>query len=275
MGCRMRDKKLRVEGRHKIGRLDNKVAIITGGCSGIGRAMAVLFAGEGARVVVACRNASNGEETVSLIRDAGGEALFIRTDVSQTEDVKRMVGVAVDVYGKLDVLVNNAGAGGEGVPTTESSEDNFARLMDVNVKGVWLGMKYAVPEMIKVGGGSIINISSIAADVAQRGLSLYSASKGAVLSMSRVVAVEFANRHIRVNCIKPGVVLTPLARSVIKDNPEIIERWKAASPMGSLIPPEQIAELALFLASEDSSYITGQELAVDGGAEINSHFHLY
>lgn len=186
-----------------------------------------------------------------------------------------MVKVTADVYGKLDVLVNNAGAGGEGVPTTESSEDNFARLMEVNVKGVWLGMKYALPEMIKVGGGSIINISSIAADVAQRGLSLYSASKGAVLSMSRVVAVEFADQHIRVNCIKPGVVLTPLARSVIKDNPEIIERWKAASPMGSLIPPEQIAELALFLASEHSSYITGQELAVDGGAEINSHFHLY
>jgi NAD(P)-dependent dehydrogenase (short-subunit alcohol dehydrogenase family) len=252
-------------------RLGGKIAIVTGAGGGMGRAGASLFAKEGAKVIVADFVPETGEETVRMIKEAGGEATFVEADVSQTEDVKKIVKAAVDTYGKLNVLYNNAGIVTGYVPTLEWTEENYDKTMAVNVKGVWLGMKYAIPEMIKAGGGSIINAASIAADAAQRGSCIYAASKGAVLSMSRVVAVEHAAQNIRVNCIKPGVIATPMALGVLKGSPEARKRIERETPQGRLGKPEEVAQLALFLASDESSHITGQSLAVDGGIEADSH----
>ena len=254
-----------------MGRLENKVAVITGGGSGMGREAAVLFAKEGARVVIADWIAEGGEETVRMIKGAGGEATFVKVDVSKADDVKKMIRTAVDTYGKLNILYNNAGVPGKWAPTTEWTEEEYQKVMDVNVKGVWLGMKYAIPEMLKAGGGSIINTASVAADACQRGSVLYAASKGGVISMSLVTAVEYASQNIRVNCIKPGSILTPLAISIIELNPEIRKSIEAATPQHRMGRPEEVAYLALFFASDESSHITGQKLSVDGGNEADSH----
>jgi len=251
-----------------MGRLDNKVAIITGAGRGIGRAMALLFAKEGAKVVVAEWVTEGGEETVRMVNEVGGDAIFVKCDVSKAGDVKKTVKAAVDAYGKLDILINNA-AIAPYEPLVESTEANFDRTIAINLKGVWLGMKYAIPVMIKAGGGSIINVASIAADAAQRGSSIYAASKGGVISMSRVAALEHAAHNIRVNIIKPGSIKTPLALSLMST--EVIKRVERETPQGRLGEPEEVAQVALFFASDESSHVTGQKLAVDGGIEADSH----
>lgn len=250
-----------------MGRLDSKVAIVTGAGSGIGQATAILFAKEGAKVVVADRNREWGEKTVTMIKEAGGEATFIQTDVSQEEEVKRMVKRAIDVYGRLDILHNNAGVPGKLAITTEVTNDTWEECININLKGVWLGMKYAIPEMLKTGG-SIVNTASICADTALGSYSAYSASKGGVVALSRVTALEFVKQNIRVNCINPGTTDTALQRGLSK---EASDTAKAAIPMGRFAQPEEIAQVALFLASDASSFITGQTIAVDGGTEIDSH----
>jgi len=252
-----------------MGRLDGKVAIITGAGTGIGRPIATLSAREGAKVVVACRGVEHGEETVRMIKKAGGEAAFVKTDVSKAEDVKKMVKTTIDTYGKLSVLVNNS-ATNLYKPLQEFTEEEFERMISVNLKGVWLGMKYAFPEMVKAGGGSIININSIVADAAQNGSGIYSATKGGVLSMSRVAAVEFAAKNIRVNCVKPGVIDTPML-SAVKSSQEAIERVERETPLGRIGKPEDIAPLVVFLASDEASFITGAEMSIDGGIEADSH----
>jgi NAD(P)-dependent dehydrogenase (short-subunit alcohol dehydrogenase family) len=256
-------------GGRRMDRLTGKVAIITGAGSGMGKATTILFAAEGAKVVAADRVVDSAEEVVKSIIASGGEAVFIKTDVSLTEDVKRMIKTAIETYGKLDILYNNAAIASEWKPTTDWSEENFKEVIDINVKGVWLGMKYAIPEMIKTGGGSIINAASIAADAAQRGSCIYAASKGAVISMSRVTAVEYAAQNIRVNCIKPGDIRTPMTLGVLDE--EGIKRVVAGIPQGRLGEPEEVANLALFLASDESSHITGEKITVDGGIEADSH----
>lgn len=253
-----------------MGRLDGKVAIITGAGAGMGRAAAILFAKEGAKVVVNDIVREGGEETVRMVREAGGDAVFIEGDVSKKEDWRKMIRAALDNYGKLNVLYNNA-AIALYQPLLQSTDENFDKTMEVNVKGIWLGMKYSIPEMIRVGGGSIINVSSIAADAAERGSAIYAASKGAVISMSRVAAVEHAAHNIRVNVIKPGAIATPMFMSVFKDNPDAIKRYLREIPQGRLGDPEEVAYLALFLASDESSRITGQKLTADGGIEADSH----
>ena len=214
----------------------------------------------------------SGEETAKAIREAGGEATFVKADVSRTDDVKKMINTVVDTYGKLNVLFNNA-AIADVEPLVESSEESFDKTIAVNLKGVWLGMKYAIPEMIKSGGGSIINTASVAADIAERGLAIYSAAKGGVLSMSRVAAIEHAAQNIRVNVIKPGAILTPMAQSQFDANPELRKNIEGITPQGRLGKPEEVAYLALFFASDESSHITGQKLSVDGGIEADSHMH--
>ena len=253
-----------------MGRLDGKVAIITGAGSGMGQAAAILFAKEGAKVVVNDCVAEAGEETVRMIKETGGEATFIKADVSKTEDVKKMVKTTVDTYGKLNVLYNNAAIQGDVAYIVDLAEENFSKVTDVNLRGVWLGMKYAIPEMIKAGGGSIVNVASIAADAGQCGSSIYAATKGGVISMSRVAAVEYAPQNIRVNVIKPGAIKTPLFFSVVKD-PKIVKHIESQTPQGRMGNPEEVAQVALFLASDESSHVTGQKLAADGGIEASSH----
>ncbi len=248
-------------------RLAKKVAIITGAATGIGRAAALLFAREGARVVVADVDDEGGRETVALIEEAGGEALYVRVDVTRPADVERMVRTAVETYGRLDVLFNNA-AVNLAATVTETSEEAWDRIMAVNVKGVFLGCKYAIPAMAAGGGGVIVNTASAAAIVGLKGLAAYTASKGAVLQLTRNVALDYADQKIRANALCPGVTATAMTLSVIEKspNPEAMrQRMDAGRPLGRMADPEEIARAALFLASEESSFMTGVPLIVDGG----------
>ncbi|MFC2024321.1 SDR family NAD(P)-dependent oxidoreductase [Chloroflexota bacterium] len=254
-----------------MNRLAGKVAVITGAASGMGQATALVFAREGAKVIVADLIVDNGIKTVEAIKESGGEAIFVKTDVTRSEDVKHMVETAVETYGKLDILDNNAGITERGfVPISQIREEDWDKVLGTNLKGVFLGMKFAIPEMIKAGGGSIINISSIAADAAMHNTYAYSAAKGGVISISRVAALENAIHNIRVNVIKPGVIETPMA-SFILESKKVLERIKRETPQGRLGRPEEVAYTALFFASDESSHITGQKIAVDGGIEADCH----
>jgi NAD(P)-dependent dehydrogenase (short-subunit alcohol dehydrogenase family) len=256
-----------------LGRLDGKVAIVTGGSAGIGQGIAVAFAKEGAEVVIAARGVEQAEKAVDMIRAGGGKAEFVKTDVTKPDDIENMVKFAVKTYGKLNILVNNAGF--MDVATIANfSLETFTKIMETNVRGHLLGIKYATPELIKAGGGSIINISSLCANVAQRGIPLYAASKAAVHAITMVAAVELAPYKIRVNSLKPGPTLTPLTQSALDNDPGLAEQWKAASPLGEFIPIAEVAAAAVFFASDETANITGQGLVLDGGAEINSHFHM-
>lgn len=251
-----------------MGNLQGKVAVVTGAGSGLGQGIAVLFAKEGARVVVADL-VGRGDGTVGMIRSSGGEAICVPTDVTEAEAVKRMVNTAVSDYGRLDIIVNNAGiAPPEGL-ITDCSEEIFDRIVAVNLKGVWLGMKYAIPAMLEVGGGTIINIASHSAFRGASRFSAYAASKGAVVSMSRAVAVGFASRNIRINCVAPGPVMTRLLREDCSE--EAVQHWTRLTPRGKLGEVDDVAKLALFLASDDSIHIDAQTIIIDGGMEADLH----
>ena len=209
-------------------RLAGKVAIITGSGSGMGEATALLFAKEGAKVIVAEIVEQGGLATVQAIEKDGGEAVFVKTDVSKREDVAAIVKAAVDKYGKLDILVNCAGIALDEGSTTDCPEEIFNRIIATNLNGVWLGMKYAIPEMMKTGGGAIINFASIAALEAYQGLPAYSASKGGVISISRVAAIEFAAKNIRVNCVAPGHIATPMLLDAWAE--EGLQRFRNIAP---------------------------------------------
>ncbi len=247
-------------------RLQGKVAIITGGGSGIGREAACLFAREGARVVVADVNDGAGEATVADLKAAGGQGLYVRADVSRAAEVEGIVRAAERAFGKLDVIMNNAGifpdADGSVVDTTEEVWD---LVMRVNLKGVFLGCKYAIPAMLRAGGGSIVNVASF---VALMGAAVpqiaYTASKGGVLSMTREIAVEFARKNIRANALCPGPVDTPLLASILSD-PAKRQRRLVHIPPGRFAQPREIANAALFLASDESSFVNGSAFTVDGG----------
>ena len=253
-----------------MGRLTGKIAIITGSCIGIGRAIALLFAREGAKTVVNCRTTKTGEETVNKIREANGEAIFIKSDVSKVEDVMKMVATTIDTYGGLDILVNNAAYLHELAFTVDLTVEEWEKTIATNLTGSWLCMKYAIPEMIKHGGGSIINIASQAATRGNPGLTAYTASKGGLLSLSRNTAVEYADKHIRVNVLEPGYVATPLIIAFMND-PEISRKIIEGTPQHRLGKLEEVAHATLFFASDESSHITGAELAVDGGITAWSH----
>lgn len=253
-----------------MGRLDGKVAIITGAGGGILSVTAVVFAREGARVVVADLVTEGGEETVRKIKEAGGKAVFVKTDVSKAGDIQRMIKAAVNNYGKLDVLVNGAAVDlPQQVSTADCPEEAFDKTYAINLKGTWLGMKYAYPEMVKTGGGSIINIASIAAHVAFTSIPAYSASKGGVIGLSRVAAIEFAPKNIRVNCISPGPIRTPMI--VGQWGEEGVQRMAKLIPRGKLGEMEDIAYVALFLASDESANVIGHTLLADGGMSASAH----
>jgi NAD(P)-dependent dehydrogenase (short-subunit alcohol dehydrogenase family) len=248
------------------GRLDGKVALITGAGSGMGRAAAELFAAEGAPVVVTDVLESAGNEAVAAVRAAGGEATFVRADVSQWRDCEAMVQCAIDTYGALHVLYNNAGIfpdddGG----VLDTPESTWQRVMEINLKGVWLGCKAGIPAMQASGGGSIVNVASFVALMGAATAQIaYTASKGGVLSMTREMAVQYARSGIRANALCPGPIETPLLAELLSD-PARRARRMVHIPMGRLGRAEELAKAALFLASDDASFMTGAALVVDGG----------
>jgi NAD(P)-dependent dehydrogenase (short-subunit alcohol dehydrogenase family) len=252
-------------------RLKDKVAIITGAGGGMGRVAAAMFAAEGARVVVAESGEAAGNETVRQLKEAGGEATFVRADVSSEADARAMVDHAVSTYGRLDVLYNNAGIMPEADHSViDTDVGTWDTVMAVNVRGVFLTCKYAVPRMIDAGGGSIINIASFVALV---GCSVpqdaYTASKGAVLSLTRSLAVQFGPRGIRTNAICPGPVETPMLMEWLVRDEEAKRIRLARNPTGRFGKPEEIAYMAIYLASDESRWTNGASLVVDGGITVN------
>jgi NAD(P)-dependent dehydrogenase (short-subunit alcohol dehydrogenase family) len=245
--------------------MDGKVAIVTGASSGIGRATALAFAREGAKVVVADLSTPGGEETVALVRAAGGEAIFVRTDVSRTADVAAMVRAALDAYGGLDYAFNNAGIAGEQAPTADCTAENWARVIGVNLTGVFLCMKHEIPELLKRGGGAIVNCSSIAGLGGFPGIPAYVASKHGVIGLTKTAALEYATQGIRVNAICPGVIRTPMVDGYTGGNREAEAQMVAMEPMGRMGEPEEIASAAVYLCSDAASFVTGHAMVVDGG----------
>lgn len=248
-----------------MGKLSGKVAVVTGAASGIGNATAALFATEGAKVVAADWTEGAGTDAVGVIRAQGGEATFVRVDVSQPQDVQAMVQKTVDLYGGLDVIFNNAGIEGEQGMTADCSLENWDRVININLKGVFLGMKYAIPEMLKRGGGSIINNASVAGIVGFRGIPAYCASKGGVIQLTKTAALEYAAQNVRINAICPGVIWTPMVERFVGDSEGARKAFEAMEPIGRFGSAEEIAQMALFLASDDSRFCTGAPFVVDGG----------
>lgn len=247
------------------GLLDGKVALITGGSTGIGRATAQIFAREGAQVGVADVNAEGAEETVRLIQAAGGAALFIRADVSQAADTEAMVRTVVETYGRLDCAFNNAGIEGEMQSTQDYSEAVWERVMGINLKGVWLSMKAEIQHMLGHGGGAIVNTASAAGLVAVPSLSAYVAAKHGVVGLTKTAALEYAKAGIRVNAVCPGGVDTPMVQRVFGSNQELAEAAIASEPVGRLAQPAEIGEAVAWLCSDAASFVTGHPMAVDGG----------
>ena len=252
-------------------RLKGKVSIITGGGSGMGRVAAQMFAGEGAKVVIAEYGEAAGQETVELVRATGGEATFVRADVSKESDARAMVDHALATYGRLDCLYNNAGVMPEADHSViDTDVDTWDSVMAVNVRGVFLGCKYAIPAMLQGGGGSIINIASF---VALLGCSVpqdaYTASKGAVLSLTRSLAVQFASKGIRTNAICPGPVETPLLMEWLLKDEAAKQLRLARNPTGRFGKPQEIVSMAIYLASDESRWTNGASLVIDGGISVN------
>lgn len=239
--------------------MKGKVALVTGGGSGIGRAACLGFARRGARVVVADVDPAGGAETASMIRAAGGEGFFVAADVSRNADVEALLEATARNCGRLDYAFNNAGVFTGLLPLAEYTEEIWERNIRVNLKGVWLCMKHEIPRMVAGGGGAIVNTSSIAGLVAFPGHYGYAASKSGISGITRGAAIEFARSGVRVNAVCPGVIETPMARDILLDE------YRALHPLGRFGRPEEVAAAAIWLCSEEASFITGQILAVDGG----------
>jgi NAD(P)-dependent dehydrogenase (short-subunit alcohol dehydrogenase family) len=234
---------------------DRKVAIVTGGNSGIGRATAVALAKEGVKVSIAARRAKEGEETVRLVKEAGSEGIFVKTDVANEDDVRSLVEETVKTYGRLDYAFNNAGIEETMTPLVEQTSNVFDQIMNVNAKGVWLSMKYEIPQMISTGGGAIVNTSSMAGLMGFPQTPIYVASKHAVLGLTKSAALEYAKSGIRINAVAPGGVETDLSKRT-----GVVEH-----PIGRIAYPEEIANAVVWLLSDKASFVLGHTLLVDGG----------
>ena len=247
------------------GRLEGKVALVTGAGSGIGRATALVFAREGAKVAVADVVVEGGQETVRLIQDAGGEARFFAVDVSKADQVEKLIQDIVAAYGRLDCAHNNAGVEGALAQTGDYAEDQWDRVISINLKGVWLCMKYQLPQMLRQGGGSIVNTASGAGLIGVVGMPAYVASKHGVVGLSKTAALEYAKSNIRVNAVCPGLIQTPMVERITGDSPQMGEALVAAEPIGRIGKPEEIAEAVVWLCSDAASFVTGHAMSVDGG----------
>lgn len=247
------------------GTLEGKVALVTGGGSGIGRATALAFAREGAKVVVSDVVPEGGKETVRLIEAAGGMAFFMEADVSSAADAQAMVRTAEEQYGRLDYAFNNAGIEGAQAPTAEVTEDNWDRVISINLKGTWLCMKYEIPVMLKQGGGAIVNTASVAGLVGFPNIAPYTASKGGVVQLTKAAALDYAKQGIRINAVCPGVIRTPMVERFLGGSAEAEAQFTAMEPVGRMGTPEEIAEAVVWLCSDAASFVTGHAMAVDGG----------
>jgi NAD(P)-dependent dehydrogenase (short-subunit alcohol dehydrogenase family) len=251
------------------GRVEGKVALVTGGASGIGRATALTFAREGAKLVIADMNEEGGQQTSHMITEKGGEAIFVRTDVSQAVEVQALISQAVETYGRLDCAHNNAGISGFGIAgdsyalTAEYPEERWHQVIAVNLTGVWLCMKYELQQMLTQGGGAIVNTASVAGLIGSRGLAAYVASKHGVVGLTKTAALEYAQQGIRVNCVCPGVIQTPMTARALSD--PALQAQITARPMGRVGAPEEVAEAVVWLCSDAASFVTGHTMTVDGG----------
>lgn len=245
--------------------VDGKIALVTGGGSGIGRATALTFAREGAKVVVADVVVAGGEETVRLIKAAGGEASFVKADMAKAAEVEALVQKAVATYGRLDCAHNNAGIEGATGKTADYHEADWDRVISINLTGVWLCMKYEILQMLKQGGGAIVNTASDAGLLGVPQMPAYVASKHGVVGLTKTAALEYAKSGIRVNAVCPGVIKTPMVERITGQRPGRAERMTAAEPIGRMGKPEEIAEAVVWLCSEAASFVTGLPMPVDGG----------
>ncbi|MDR2378966.1 MAG: SDR family oxidoreductase [Bifidobacteriaceae bacterium] len=239
-----------------------KVALVTGGGTGIGQAIAQAFAGQGAKVVITGR--SNADVSLSRIKDDGGEAIFVRGDVGKAADVRAVVAAAVDAYGRLDIAVNNAGTGVVGVPMADQTEEDFDHMIATDLKGVFLCMKYEIPAMLAAGGGSIINVGSVASVIADPGMAIYVAAKHGMVGITKGAALDYAKQNIRVNALLPGFTATPMTQNWLED-PQMVALVSSFNAMGRPARPEEMVGMALLLASPLASFITGGVFAVDAG----------
>ncbi len=245
-----------------------KVALVTGAASGIGRATAFAFADHGAHVVVSDVNVEEGEETVEIIKKEGGDALFVYADVSRATDAEALVDRALEFYGRLDFAVNNAGIEGVLAPTAEYPEDVFDRVIAVNLKGVWLGMRYQIPKIMSSGGGAVVNVASILGLVGFANASAYTAAKHGVGGLTKVAALEYSAQGVRVNAVCPGFIETPMVmeRGVeAGTHPDVHDQIAALHPIGRMGRPEEIANAIVWLCTDGASFVTGQLLTADGG----------
>jgi NAD(P)-dependent dehydrogenase (short-subunit alcohol dehydrogenase family) len=254
-----------------MGRLDGKSVVLTGGASGIGRASARMLAAEGASVMIG--DVDEGAAGVAEdIRGAGGRATFVPTDVRSWDDVQHLVEAAIEEQDRLDVIVNNVGVA-IGGSAGEMSEEDWNRVLDVNLTGVWRGMRLAIPEMRKAGGGSIVNVSSVQSLVGFVGWAGYAASKGGINALTQQAAVEYAPEGIRVNAIIPGTILTGMNEGILAEHPDpagLMAQWTAMHPVGRIGQPEEVATAVVYLASDESSFVTGMLLRVDGGMVVKA-----
>ncbi len=247
------------------GRFRNKAVIVTGGAAGIGRATALAFGREGAMVAVADLDLDRAEETAGLIREEGSEAIVIKTDVGNDADVASMVSKCLEVFGRLDVAFNNAGIEGKTAETHECAEENWDLVTRVNLKGTWLCMRHEIPPMLKRGGGSIVNMASVAGLAGFAGMPAYTAAKHGIVGLSRAAALELASKKIRVNVVCPGVIQTEMIDRFTEGKAEALETLVSSEPIGRVGTPNEVADAVLFLASPEASFILGHALAIDGG----------
>jgi NAD(P)-dependent dehydrogenase (short-subunit alcohol dehydrogenase family) len=243
----------------------NSVALVTGGAAGIGKAAALAFSAQGAKVALCDVKTERGEDLAHTITKSGGRAIFIQADVSKPADVERMIGLTVKTFGRLDHAFNNAGIEGNLATTAECTEENFDRTIAINLKGIWLCMRAEIQQMLRQGGGSIVNMSSVAGLVGFANLPAYVASKHGVVGLTKSAALEYAKQGIRINAICPGVIHTEMIDRVTGGNPEVEKQFVNLEPMARMGTPEEIAAGALWLCSKAASFVTGHALTVDGG----------